>query len=81
MAVRAEQRMLPPLSARPQVPPAFTLGPVNGSQWAAWWANSTTTFCALATKDMVLITPGKTTTHYLPCREGGECGIVRFGLW
>lgn len=56
----------------PQVPPAFAVGPANGTQWDAWWANDTTTFCALATKEMMLITPDKATTHYLPCREGGE---------
>ncbi|KAL4436956.1 hypothetical protein ABPG75_004095 [Micractinium tetrahymenae] len=60
------------------VPPAFSIGPANGTLWGAWWANATTTFCALATKDTMLTTPGKAITHYLPCREGADGSGANF---
>lgn len=55
-----------------QLPPAFTFGPVNDSLWAAWWGDNSTTFCALVTPGMVLPPGANATTHWLPCREGGE---------
>ncbi len=55
-----------------QLPPAFTFGHVNDSLWAAWWGDNSTTFCALVTPGMVLPPGANATTHWLPCREGGE---------
>ncbi len=64
-------------------PPIFTFGATNNSQWAAWWADGTTTFCALATPATMLTSRGATTPHYLPCKQAGEQALSRgaMPLW
>ncbi|KAL4436955.1 hypothetical protein ABPG75_004094 [Micractinium tetrahymenae] len=53
-------------------PPGFTFGAANDSLWADWWANETTTFCALATPATMLTAPRVTQPHYLPCKQAGD---------